>query len=894
MLAPGTRLGPYEIVSPLGAGGMGEVYRARDTRLDRTVALKVLAGHRITDPQMRQRFDREARAVAALSHPHICHLNDVGHDNGVDFLVMEYLEGETLAARLARGRLPLNEVLHYAIQIAEALVEAHRHGIVHRDLKPGNVILTKTGVKLLDFGLAKLQPIAAGPASLSTQGPTRETPLTGEGSILGTWPYMSPEQVEGKEADARTDLFAFGAVLYEMATGRRAFAGDSHASLIAAILERDPEPFADQLANAPVALERVVRKCLAKDPAARWQSARDLADTLKWMAREHHSLAEGSVADDRRARAFGWRWVAALIVAAGIGAAMAWSVPRRDVTTSPVRRFTIHPPSDAPLNRGGGLAFSPNGRTLTYVADTGRGLQLYVRALDQLSARVVPGTEGGLMPTFSPDGEWIAFVADGKLKKVSSTSGAPAITLSDFSPVIDQSMAWLPDNSIIVGQQSTGLFRVSANGGVPSSMTPPDTGRGEIDLHNPRAIPRANSLLITVHRGSEAWDVATLDLDTGARQVVVPDAFDARYVSTGHLVFARGESLLAVPFDLDRLAVSGPAVVLVDRLATNLNNGAARYDVAADGSLAYIPPPSRHGRRLAWLDRRGAVEHLPIEPRAFFSPSLSPDGKRIAVRVSDGGRRDIWIAEVATGGLTRLTTDGASESPIWTRDGQRVTFSTAKAGRREIYWQPIDGTAPAELLVSDSESVFPGSWSADGQALAYTRQPPTDQTDIGLFELKTRRPTIVIGGERYDLMPRISPDGQWLAYTSSSLHERQEVFVTTLAGDGARRQISNSGGEDPVWGLDGRELFYRTGVRTNTQFLVMDVSNLPASIGKPRLVAGPVRVATSMDFGHPGYDVAGDGRLLIVQPADEEFAPSHVEIVLNWFEELKQRVPVGR
>ncbi len=383
-LAPGTRLGPYEVSALLGAGGMGEVYRARDTRLHRTVAIKVLAEHRISDPSIRQRFDREARAVAALSHPHICHLNDVGHQDGVDFLVMEYLEGETLAARLARQRLPIDEVLRYATEIAEALAEAHRHGIVHRDLKPSNVILTKAGVKLLDFGLAKLQPGVSGSGgSGSTLAATRENPLTDEGSILGTWPYMAPEQLEGKEADARTDIFAFGAMLYEMATGTRAFEGDSHASLIAAILERDPAPLTDRRQAAPAALDRIVRKCLAKQPDARWQSARDLADALRWIVEERQVAGQSAsapvtvpVTDWAR-----WPWVAAIVAALGLGAAGAWTLlPRGDATAAGVRRYTIQPPDNAriaasefALSHDGALVYESEWRVVSAASRSARG-----------------------------------------------------------------------------------------------------------------------------------------------------------------------------------------------------------------------------------------------------------------------------------------------------------------------------------------------------------------------------------------------------------------------------------------------------------------------------------------------------------------------------------------
>jgi eukaryotic-like serine/threonine-protein kinase len=884
-LAPGTRLGPYEVSALLGAGGMGEVYRARDTRLHRTVAIKVLAEHRISDPSIRQRFDREARAVAALSHPHICHLNDVGHQDGVDFLVMEYLEGETLAERLARQRLPIDEVLRYGTEIVEALAEAHRHGIVHRDLKPSNVILTKTGVKLLDFGLAKLQPVVSGPSKPgSTLAATRENPLTDEGSILGTWPYMAPEQLEGKEADARTDIFAFGAMLYEMATGTRAFEGDSHASLIAAILERDPAPLTDRRQAAPAALDRIVRKCLAKQPDARWQSARDLADALRWIVEDQTAGKSGSAPTTVHAQHWArWPWAAAIVAALGLGAAGAWRVlPRGDAPAAAVRRYTIQPPDNARI-AGSEFALSHDG-ALVYEANGA----LYLRPADQLAARPLPGTEGGFIPTFSPDGQWIAFMTDSKIRKVSRSSGAAAVTLADFSRVIDQSIAWLPDNTIAIGQVETGLFRVSAEGGTLARVTTPDKARGEIDHHNPRPLPGGKAILATRHRGAEAFDVAVVDLGTGSMRVIVPDAFDARYVPTGHLVFARGESLLAAPFDVGRLELGGPPIVMLDHILTSVNNGAARYAVADDGTLAYMPSHSRVGRRLSWVGPDGTINPLPIGPLGFSRPTLSPDGTRVAVQIDEDVRRDIFVYDLASGTLSRLTTDGASESPIWTPDGKRVTFSTTKAGRREVYWQPVDGTVPAERLVTGEYSVFAGSWSPDGQTLFFTRQPPTDQNDIGLLNLRERRLVMTIASDRSEHHPRLSPDGRWLAYSTFQTG-RTEVVVAAVDG-GTRRQISAEGGNAPAWHPDGRTLYYRLG---RTVFAV-DVRGFPATIGRPTPVVKDLAQASGSGFGHPGYDVAADGRLLIVQPAEAEAAALRFEIVLNWHEELKQRVPVGR
>jgi Tol biopolymer transport system component len=894
----GTRLGAYEVIAKLGVGGMGEVYRARDTRLDRTVAIKVIAPQRVADPSTRERFQREARAVAALNHPHICHLNDVGHHDGVDFLVMEFLEGETLAARLARGRLALDEVLRHAIEIAEALAEAHAHAIVHRDFK------------LLDFGLAKMQPDRSGPiASLSTLGPTREAPLTDEGSVLGTWPYMAPEQLEGKEADARTDIFAFGAVLYEMATGARAFEGESHASLIAAILKQDPQAFAARELVAPPALERVVRKCLAKSVDARWQSARDLADALKWIAEERQSSTQrsGEAPASVPGRSMRWPWVAGLGAAAALGLATAWNLPRAAPPAAPIRRFVIQPRDDARLMLPQPcFTLSPDGRSIVYTAEGERGNWLYLRSLDQLVERRIPGTERAADVAFSPDGQWVAYSGDGTLKKVSLTSGAPPVTLAERPGTLDQSIVWLPDNTIVVGRTHDapgggGLFRVAAEGGALVRLTTPDPAQNELDHHLPRMLPGGKALLVTRHLKTtiETFDVAVVQLDTGATRVIVPDAFDARYVPTGHLVFARGRALLAAPFDLNRLELSGPAVVMVDQVMSDNNVGGsgsfgrgARYAIADDGTLAYIPPVARSGRRLVWLDGTGTLEPLPLEPRAFARPSLSADGHRVAMQIEENGRHDIWLYDLRQGTSTRLTSDGVSYAPTWTRDSQRVTFSTWRDGREELFWQRIDGT-PAERLVAEASRLFPGSWSPDGRTLAFLRNPPSDRMQIGLFDVVTRQATAFFADKVDNTQPQISPDGRWVAYQFSQSGQPQ-IRVATLGGSGASLQVSTANGYAPRWSRDGSVLYYRRigPVIDVADFVAVDISRLPM-IGKTTVLAKAVP-AVRGGMHHAGYDVASDGRLLIVQPAPEESAPLRFEIVLNWFEELKQRVPVGK
>ena len=897
-VAHGARLGPYEIVAFIGKGGMGEVYRARDTRLDRTVAIKVLPEHRLSDPEMRQRFVREARAIGNLNHPNICHLNDLGSHEGIDFLVMEYLEGETLAERLsrARGPLRLDDVFRYAIEIAEALSEAHRQGIVHRDLKPGNVIVTSSGVKLLDFGLAKFsrQP-AGGAVAASTLG-CEPGPLTSGGSVLGTWQYMAPEQLEGKEADARADIFAFGAVVYEIAAGRKTFEGDSHASVIAAILERDPPPLSSVQPDVPAALDRVVRKCLAKNPDARWQSAHDLADELKWIAEEYRRPmgGRGSASPEAVKPSRIWRWAAALVVAAVAVGAVAWTLARRGVPIDqPIRRFSIRAPDSAELF--GSFAISPDGRHVVYRASRNPGSSLYVRPLDQLESRALPGTEGAEIPTFSRDSAWVAVLADGKLKKLSLTSSAAPITLSDLPGCCaGGSFAWLPDDTLVVPLIATGLVRVSGQGGTLVPLTRPEAAAREIDHHSPVPLPNGKALLVGVHRGAEAFDVAVQPLNGGARRVLVNDAFQPQYAPTGHLLFVRGDTLFAVPFDADRIELTGTPVAVVEHVEVFPGSGFANYQFSDDGTLVYARARSVQGRRLLWADRQGGIEPLPVGPPGFGAPSLSPDGRRAALQIDEATRHDIWIYEFATEALTRVTFDGTSATPIWTPDGRRLVFSSTKEGRRQIYWQPADGTGQPQLLVADEHSVWPGSWSRDQKTLAVTRQPPTDRNDIGLFrpgEGVASAPFLAGSAQKY--WPRISPDGRWLAYMSTETG-RSETYVIPLSGSGAKRQISLGGGTRPVWSRDGRELYYRRGGR---RFMVASVDALPATIGKPMELPITVQLASGQSdaegFGHPGYDVSPEGRLLIVEQAPEESAPGEIHVVLNWFEELKRRVPTG-
>ena len=604
-LSTGTRLGRYEILSPIGKGGMGEVYKANDTRLDRTVAIKVLPEHLAESPERKARFEREAKAISQLNHPHICILHDFGEQDGTDYLVMEYIEGETLAERLSRGPLPLDEALEYGIQIADGLDTAHRAGIVHRDLKPGNAMLTKSGVKLLDFGLAKVLEMEAEPGT--SDAPTQQRDLTKEQAVIGTLQYMAPEQLEGKTADARTDLFAFGALLYEMLTGKKAFSGESQASLIGAILKDDPPPLAELHPMSPPLLERIVHRCLAKDPHDRWQTARDLMLELKWIAGGDAQMGVAPPAVTRRPSRERLAWVLAVLLSSAVTGITLWNLTRPPAR--PVARFVITPPPTAPLTvtNDPNVAISPDGSHIVYL---GRGeiRQLYVRPIDQMEATPIPGTELSHSPFFSPDGRWVGFFADRDrtLKKVSLTGGS-AITLCEAQGR-HLGASWGPDDSIVFSSLDAGLARVPASGGKPEAITKPDALNGE--RHEfPAILPGGEGILFTERKGTRAEDtrIALLRLDTGETEILVEGGTQARYAPTGHLVYSQGKSLWAAPFDLARLETTGPPVPVLEDVATTID-GPANFAFSSDGSLVYVPSGLLDDRtrvRMAWVDRQG-------------------------------------------------------------------------------------------------------------------------------------------------------------------------------------------------------------------------------------------------------------------------------------------------
>jgi Tol biopolymer transport system component/predicted Ser/Thr protein kinase len=890
-ILPGRRLGPYEILSAIGAGGMGEVYKARDTRLDRIVAIKVLPAHLADRAELRERFEREAKTIASLNHPHICTLYDTGHQDGIDFLVMEYLEGETLAQRLVKGSLPIQQVLQYAIEISDALDKAHHKGVTHRDLKPGNIMLTKTGTKLLDFGLAKLKQEAA-PANVPlSELPTVNDPLTAQGSIVGTLQYMAPEQLEGKEVDARTDIFAFGAVVYEMTTGEKAFEGKSQASVIGAILKDDPPPISSLQPMTPPALDRVVKRCLAKEPEKRWQTASDLCEELKWIAEAGSQIAAAPTVAAKGIRTLVRRElvlsVSVLLVVAAIAGIVVWNL--KPLPPRPVSRVAITLPPGQQLavqSPGLDLALSPDGTQLAYAVRQGDTTQLYLRAMDSLESRPIPGTEGANNPFFSPDGQWLGFFAGGKLMKI-SVSGVAALPLCDAS--INAGASWGSQGTIIFGNFPEGpLQQVSDAGGTPQPLT--HLEKGEISHRWPEFLPGGNAVLFAAGTNSENWNnahIAVQSVRTGERRNLVQGGTYPHYAPTGHLVYAQGGTLMAVQFDPQRLTVTGAAVPMVEGVLQSTANGNAQYSLSDTGSLVYVlesvqSPPSR----LVWVSRNGGEQPLAAPPRAYMIPRLSPDDRRVAVVIAEQ-EPQIWLYDFPRETLSRFTFEGnANNGPVWTPDGKRIAFNSNKEGARNIFWQLADGSAGLERLTTSKYIHIPGSWSPDGQLLAFAEVNSTTGFDIWVLRLGDRKAQPFLRTPFNEQAPQFSPDGRWLAYYSNE-SGRSEVYVQPYPGPGGKWQISTEGGKEPLWNRNGRELFYRSG----NKMMAVEITTQPSfSAGTPKtLFEGQYQ---SVNQSSPNYDVSVDGqRFLMLKPIEQA---AQINVVLNWFEELKQKVPTGK
>ena len=864
-----------------------------------TSRLKVLPAALAADSQFRDRFEREARSISQLTHPNICALYDIGQATidaaAVEFLVMELLEGETLAARLTKGALPLADVLRIAVEIAGALDKAHRQGIVHRDLKPGNIMLTRSGSKLLDFGLAKMgvvSGVAAGaPTALAPSPlPSMQSPaLTAQGTILGTFQYMAPEQVEGLEADARADVFAFGAVLFEMVTGQRAFSGKSQASLLAAILEREPPPISQLVPVAPPALDYLVRTCLAKDPDARFQTAHDLLLQLKWLAGEGSSVASqtsqiGAVpapvvrpthTRDRLA------WAVAGVCALGLLAVGGWAAFGRGAAPLPLLRMTI--PAEAGkgvpyfAHINGSLALSPNGTTLVFRAGLVDGnTQLYQRRLDQFEASPITGTEIPYGPFFSPDGESVAFAAFGNLKKVSIRGGAPFTICS--LPATLRGGSWSDDDFIYFAVSGGPIQRVLAAGGTPEPVT--QLRADERNHRWPQVLPGGKAILYTawMDTGFDTAIIYAESLATHERQIVARGGSDGRYVASGHVIYTRPEGLLAVPFDLKTLRATGSARPVVERVATNTSTGLGRFGVSTNGLLVYEPGAGAMAdATLVWVDRKGAETAVRPDRARYQSVRLSPDGKLIAMGIADAnGSEQVWVLDPAHGTPpAKRTFEGTSSLPVWTPDGARLTYMSARAdGTSNVYWRAADGSGTEERLTTDkSRTQWPNSWSGDGKVLTL------EEVGGGLAYLtmdpKAARHPLLESGWNKDT-PRITWDGKWLAYASAE-NGALEIVVQPFPALDAKYLVSTGGGTAPRWSRDGRQLFYWA---PPGKIMAVSVTTTPSfSWSKPTMV---FEGAYDSDF-----DVTADGnRFLMIKGSEQNRGATDFNAIVNWFQDL--------
>jgi serine/threonine protein kinase len=891
-ITPGSKLGPYEIQTPLGAGGMGEVYRAKDTRLDRTVAVKVLPAHLSSDPESRQRMQREAKAISALQHANICTLHDIGSQDGTDFLVMEYLEGQTLAERLERGPLPLEQVLKIGIEIAEALEKAHQQGIVHRDLKPGNIMLTKAGAKLMDFGLAKPKVAIAAQASrpLTPSTPTMNlasltsaaSPLTQKGAVVGTFQYIAPEVLQGAEADARSDIFSFGCVLYEMVTGHRAFEGKSQLSIFTAILEKEPEPLATTQAVAPPMLDLVVRGCLAKDPAARTQSIHDVAMELRWIASLRGAPDETRSSGATRTRLF---WLVAIAAAIVLGA-LAGFFLHRGTPAAPSIRAVLNPPPDTRFRLTTDLAgppvLSPDGAYVAFTAiDKDGKTNLWVRSMNAGDPRVLPDTNDAIFPFWSPDSRSLGFFADGKLRTI-DLNGTAAQTLCNAQ--LGRGGTWGPDGVIVFSPSPiSSLFKISANGGSPTQLTPLDTSR-YTSYRWPFFLPDGKHFLyFAMHHDASKYSnngILYASLDGRENRLLIHTQSNGIYAS-GFLLFSRNDQLMAQAFDPDKGALRGElqpvsSGVLIDSSTWHTSA------TATDGGLLAFGSGTSGGIELVWMDRNDKQAGIAAENLQNLQfARLSRRGDRVALQI-DPGMNDIWSLDLARGVRTRLTFGPAGNTfPVWSPDEKWIAYSSLRASGGGIYRRRADGSGAEELLVPDSSTIIfaPDDWSPDGKTLLYSPNAFTQSQD-GIWAVSVdgdRKPRQVLTHGTY---ATLSPDGRWLAYSSNESGQT-EVYVEGYGGGQGKWQVSPDAGQVPHWSADGKELFYFDG-NQNLVGVSVGESGGALQFGAPQIFIRQWTVVAT-----PFFNVAPDAkRFLMARISQQVNQP--VTVVTNFTAGLKK------
>jgi Tol biopolymer transport system component/predicted Ser/Thr protein kinase len=893
-LEPGTTLGPYRIEEPIGAGGMGEVYRARDTRLDRDVAVKILSSHLSGNPELRQRFEREAKTISSLQHPHICSLFDIGHEEGVDFLVMEHIEGQNLSKLLAQGSMPLNDVLKYGQQITEALEAAHKAGVVHRDLKPGNVMITRSGVKLLDFGLAKVAASGAAATdssltSLPTVQPGSE-PLTTQGTILGTYQYMSPEQLEGQEADVRSDIFALGAVLYEMATGKRAFEGQSQASLIAAIMSSEPAPISTIQSMTPPALDRVVKTCLEKDPEDRWQTAHDVALQLKWIAEGGSQVGLPKSVASRRHRRERTAWIAAgAFGLAAAALAVVFLLTRPQPEAPRVLRYQVPVPPGIGLDASPKI--SPDGKYIAYLAADSTGTtRIWVQRMDALEPASLPGTEDAQRPFWSPDSRFLAYFNNsGKLKKV-SVSGAPPQTIGEAPGGADGS--WGNNDVILFDMTATdSLQSIPAGGGVPVPAAFIDRSRGETGNAWPYFLPDGKRFLFLAF-GSVNQETVLKGAILGSKESKVIGKVDSRfeYVPPGYLLFVREGTLLAQPFDANAMEFTGDPVPLAEEVSYGGANFQARFSGSQNGILTYWRSAESDQYRFVWVDRTGR-EIEPLGPTASYGPgfSLSFDGARLAMSQEDerSGNSDVWTIDLRRGTTSRFTFEEPDDgSPVWSPSGDRIVYSSnVGEGGRSLFIKQSSGAGKTEPFYDSPGVDFVSDWSRDGRWILVVSFNSGTRLDLSAVNADGSGEVVSIAStEFHEHHGQFSPDGAWVAY--SSLESGQwEVYVQAFPEASGKWQISTRGGASPRWSEDGNTLYY---LSSSLEVMAVDLTTeatLQAGVPRPMFRANVSLTA----FDSDRYEVTADGERFLLLAPKTESEQEPITVVVNWVEELKAR-----
>ncbi len=959
------RIGVYQVLAPLGAGGMGEVYRARDTRLGRDVAIKILPRAFTADPDRLARFEREARVLAALNHPHIgaiygvedgpvafdhAQAGEAGTGTRILALVLELIEGETLADRLERGPMPVGEALTIARQIADALDAAHEKGIIHRDLKPANIRITPEGVvKVLDFGLAKAFAGDAG-ADLSLVPTVTATELR-EGAIVGTPAYMSPEQASGKLVDKRTDIWSFGCVMYEVLTRRQAFHGETVAHYIAAILSHEPEW--DALPHAtPGNIQALLRRCLQKDPQKRLRDIGDARMELEEALAQRSPARPAPAARQNRLHVALYATLC-LLAGAAIAGIAAWDLWRKP--QAQIASFTIRLGANDFLPRSGGIAFSPDGASLAYVVARGEQRQLHLRRTSEPDSKPIPGTEGVTGgPVFSPDGQWLAFWQDAKWKKV-ALSGGPPVPMFDAPPGGAVMAAWGPDDTLVFGVAPASLARVAAAGGTLQNLPVIDPARMERWGGEPQFLPDGKTVLFGMRTSNvdtfNDYRIAAYSLETMQRKILVEGGTKATYLPSRLLVYLRAGTLLAAPFDLAKLAITGPAVPVLNDVYENAVDGTAQFAVSANGSLAYAPGGEVAGaRRVVWVNRQGTEEPLLLPPRSYLHPRVSPDGRQVVIEV-EGPNHDVFTYDIARGALTKVTFDGSSHSPLWTADGKRITFRAGMPDPFTMWWVPSDRSGPAERLATmpqigfvppaamqqpagsmpgampQSADAMPpsgmpqttgsmsgampqsagsmsgavqqsaGSWSPDGRVLAFTQVNPGTGGDIYVLDVADHKARPFAQTKFDEGSPRFSADSRWISYSSSESGQ-SEIYAQEYPGPGPKIQISIGGGTDAVWKRGGGELYYRNG---DNMMVVAVAMRPPFTAAKPRVLwEGRYNHGQNSMCGPPGpgssnYDVTADGqRFLMVKEGERDAPPTEIRVVPNWSEEVTRLVASKR